>query len=504
MTAGIRVYRGLSRREHAGWVLGLRPAQAFVCLPLALPVVLALSAGTLIKALLLTAVCGPIAAVVVVPVRGRPAARWLWHLLLFQLGMVFGWTRWQSKAAAGQSSDPSEPDLPGMLARLRFPDGPPMRELGRVCLIHDTVDRRWGATARLTHGGVGMLSDAQCARLASRLGTLLLSISQREVIDRMSLLVRTVPDTGADYEAWRAAHDTPDAPELTRSVTTELDRTVGAASVRHEIFVTVSGTEDALRKPAAAAGGGVAGRAAVLYRTLDGLEEPLRALGAQRVTWLSGAALAEAIRTGFNPATAAGLAARHYRHDQTGAPAVPWAAAGPTHAPSPSPRVYRHDGYATVSYSVLMPEAGTTFGSLAGLLAVRARGERRSLAIHYQTLSPRQSRRTVRGNRWRTGVVRDWKRSKGFGANAVDTRDAGGARAQEQAVAAGHGVVRFAVAAAVTVPDSSNVEDHAARVESAVSGRFRLLRMELAQDAGFVAAVLPVGLGLPKYRGGGL
>ena len=74
---------------------------------------LALSAGNLIKALVLTAVCGPIAAVVVVPVRGRPAARWLWHLLLFQLGMVFGWTRWQSKAAAGQSNDPGEPDLPG-------------------------------------------------------------------------------------------------------------------------------------------------------------------------------------------------------------------------------------------------------------------------------------------------------------------------------------------------------------------------------------------------------
>ena len=151
-----------------------------------------------------------------------------------------------------------------------------------------------------------------------------------------------------------------------------------------------------------------------------------------------------------------------------------------------------------------MPEAGTTFGSLAGLLAVRAPGERRSLAIHYETLSPRQSRRAVRSTRFRTGVLRDWKRSKGFNTSAADTRDAGGARAQEQAVAAGHAVVRFAVATAVTVPDSWNVEDYASRFENDISGRFQLLRMELAQDSAFVAAVLPVGIGLPSYRGGTL
>ncbi|WP_329060466.1 SCO6880 family protein [Amycolatopsis sp. NBC_01480] len=496
MSTGPRVYTGLARREHAGWLLGVQPGQAAACVLLALPVVAILSAGDFTGALAAAAGCGPAIALVVVPVRGRPAARWLAHLLLFQVGIALGWSRWQSKASAGHAVDPAQPDLPGTLTRLRFPEGPPMRDLGRICLIHDTAEGRWGATAKLVHSGVGMLSEAQCQQLANRLGNLLATLAHSEVIDRMSLVVRTVPDTGVEYAAWCASHEAPDVPAAVRRAARELDRTVGAVSVRHEVFVTFTGPEDALRRPAAAAGGGVDGRAVVLYRVLDGLEDKLRALGAQRITWLSGGGLAEAIRTGFNPATAASLAARRA--------GVPWAAAGPGRAPSPTARVYQHDGFATVSYAVLMPEAGTLFGSLGGLLAVRTAGERRSLAIHYETLSPRRARRVVRAGRFRVGVVRDVKRSKGFNGTAADTRSASGARAQENAVAAGHGLVRFAVAAAVSVPAEWAVEDHAARMENDIAGRFQLLRMDLAQDSGFVTAVLPVGIGLPKLRGAGL
>ncbi|WP_432854957.1 SCO6880 family protein [Amycolatopsis sp. CA-161197] len=495
-----RVYTGLARRERAGWLLGLRPGQAVATVGLGLPVVVALSNGDLASALLAVLWCGPAIALVIIPVRGRPAVQWLAHVLLFQVGVAFGWSRWQSRAAAGHAVDPSEPDLPGTLARLRFPDGPPMRDLGRICLIHDTADGRWGATAKLSHTGVGMLSDAQCQRLADRLGGLLGTLANRELIDRMSLLVRTVPDTGAEYAAWCASHEVRDVPTVARRAARELDRTVGAGSVRHEVFVTFTGPEHALRRPAAAAGGGVDGRAMVLYRVLDGLEDKLRGLGAQRVTWLSGGGLAEAIRTGFSPASAAVLAARGH-----GARAgVPWAVAGPGRAPSPTARVYRHDGFATVSYAVLMPETGTVFGSLGGLLAVRTAGERRSLALHYEALSPRRARGAVRAGRFRAGVMTDWKRSKGFTTTATDTRAASGARAQERAVAAGHGLVRFAVAAAVSVPEEWNVEDHAARMENDIAGRFELLRMDLAQDSGFVTAVLPVGIGLPKLRGSGL
>ena len=497
---GPRVYAGLARREHAGWIMGLTPAQAACCVALAVPVLWAVSAGRFPDALVLASVCGPVACLIVVPVRGRPALRWLWHLACHQVGVATGWSRWQSQAAAGAAVAPDEPDLPGVLQRLSFPDGPPFRDLGRVCLIHDTAEARWGATARLTHSGVGMLSDAECERLAARLGNLLLSVGHREVIDRVSLLVRTVPDDGTEYEVWRAAHQTTAAPDLALAATDELDRAIGSVSVRHELFVTVSGREDVLRKPAAAAGGGVVGRAHVLYRVLDGLEDPLKALGARTVRWLSGENLAEAIRTAFNPAASAVLTTGHLTHGQPRG--LPLAAAGPTHAPSPAARSYSHDGFTSVTFAVLMPEAGTVFGSLGPLLAVRTAGERRTLAIHYEVLDGHRAARSVRGNRFRSNVMTDWKRTKGFNTTAQDERAATGARTQEHAVAAGHAIVRYTVASSVTVPRHWNIEDHAARLENDAAGRFRLLRLELAQDSAFVVACVPVGIGLPRLRGG--
>ena len=124
-----------------------------------------------------------------------------------------------------------------MLTRLRFPDGPTFADRGRICLIHDTAEGRWGATAQLTHTGTGMLSPAECDQLAARLGTLLTGLGHRGVVDRLSLYVRTVPDDGAEYQLWRARHTRPDAPALARRATGELDATIGSVSLRTELFV---------------------------------------------------------------------------------------------------------------------------------------------------------------------------------------------------------------------------------------------------------------------------
>lgn len=499
--AGLRIYRGLNRRERAGWIGGLTPVQALVCAGLLVPVLLAFSTGRWAAALTFALVGAVLAAGVVVPVLGRAAVVWLADWVAFQLGVAMGWSKWQSRAGAGLPIAADEPDLPGVLARLTFPDGPPFLDHGRVCLVHDTVEGRWGATARLTHSGVGMLSEADCERLASRLGNLLLGVSHREVVDRVSLLVRTVPDDGSEYLLWRARHADPAAPELARVATEQLDAVIGSISVRTELFVTVSGAESSLRRPADAAGGGVAGRAYALYRVLDGLEDALKSLGVASVSWLSSTGMAEAIRTGFHPASAAGLTVEQLtRVDEEDGSGLPLAAAGPTSAPAPAPRAYHHDGFSTVAYSVLMPEA-TVFGSLGPLLAVRTAGERRSLAIHYEVLSARAAARSVQVNRFRSNVVTDWKRQKGFSSTASDERQASGAVSQERAVAAGHAMVRFTTVCSVTVPADWNVEDHAARLENDASGRFRLLRLELAQDSAFVAATLPVGIGLPRLRG---
>nr|WP_226358699.1 SCO6880 family protein [Pseudonocardia sp. ICBG601] len=192
------------------------------------------------------------------------------------------WSPWQSRAAAGRAEDPAAPDLPGVLARFRFHDGPPLSDQ-RLCLIQDSVDGRWAITGRLTHSGVAMASAGESEGLAAQLGTMLIGVAHREVIDRVSLLVRTVPDDGTDYALWREQHEVADAPELTRQIAAEIDRTVAAASVRTELFVTVCGTEHSLRRAAKAAGGGVAG--ARMPSTACWTVSPTRYAASASPTW---------------------------------------------------------------------------------------------------------------------------------------------------------------------------------------------------------------------------
>ncbi|WP_224390416.1 SCO6880 family protein [Pseudonocardia sp. ICBG1293] len=499
-TDGPRVYRGLAHREGTGWIAGMTPVQAFLVIAVCSPALLAMSRSRWSQTLGWGAFAAVVVVLIVVPIRGRPAFRWLADLIMFQTGVLMRWSPWQSRAAAGLAGDRTEPDLPGVLSRLEFPDGPEFHG-ARICLIHDTAEGRWGATGRLTHSGVGMLSDQECERLAARLGSMLAGLGHREVVDRVSLLVRTVPDDGSEYEVWRSRHEHPDAPDLARRVTAEIDRDVAGVSVRTELFVTVSGTEEALRRPAKAAGGGVAGRAYALYRLLEGVTDSLQGLGVRSVTWLTSTGVAEAVKTGFNPATSASLSYRRLvRPDTDGTVGLPISQAGPALAPAPDARAYHHDGYSSVSYAVQPPESGTLFGSLGPMLAVRTAGERRTVAIHYEILSQAAGARVVRSDRFRHNVLIDAKAARGFATTEADARDRRGSREQEAAVAAGHAVVRFTVAASVTVPSDWNVEDHAARLENDSSGRFRLLRLELAQDSAFVAAALPVGIGLPRQK----
>src|SRR3954451_23169437 len=85
---GQRTYRGLSNREQTGWVLGVTPLQAVGCVLLAAPILVALPAGDWAQTLLWLAVDGPLVILVLVPVRGRPALRWLANLLAFPAGAL--------------------------------------------------------------------------------------------------------------------------------------------------------------------------------------------------------------------------------------------------------------------------------------------------------------------------------------------------------------------------------------------------------------------------------
>jgi hypothetical protein len=52
------------------------------------------------------------------------------------------------------------------------------------------------------------------------------------------------------------------------------------------------------------------------------------------------------------------------------------------------------------------------------------------------------------------------------------------------------------------VPNTWSITDYGRRLESNITGSgFKPLRLDLAQDSGFAAACIPLGIGLPKRRG---
>jgi len=485
------------RKERLGWVFGLNLVQLAVVMAAVAPVLALMTMQRYRAAAIWLPVAGLIICLATVPIRNRVAVTWLGHWCKQATGAALQWSEFQSKAAAGQVVVAEEPDLPGPLTRFRFPDGPQLGEHGRVCLTHDTVEDRWGATARLSFRGVGLASAAECASLAEGLGNLAVSLNASRRINRMSLYVRTVPDDGTTYAAYRRANEVADVPEKVRIGAAQLARMTGSAAVCTEAFLHVSAKESTLRGRAKDAGGGVAGRGYALYPGLSGLTEPLAAMGVDAPAWLTGEGMAAALRTGFCPAAAAGVTQRAL----DGHGGLPLAVAGPTRASGASGRVYYHDGYATVSFTLMMRESSLPFGALGPLLTVHRAGERRCVAVHYEVLETKAAQRIASRERGHTTVLRSFKASKGFGVKASDTRAQASAERQENAVAAGHALVRAAVVVSVTVPAEWNIAERADALENDIVGLFNPVRLDLVQDSAFVAACLPVGLGLHKLRG---
>ena len=121
-------------------------------------------------------------------------------------------------------------------------------------------------------------------------------------------MVRTVPDDGAERDLWTAQHRQPGAPRLSRQVNDDLRHGLTSASVRTEAFVTVVVPEDRIGREARECGGGLEGRARVLYGLMGEVEAQLRGgMAMTQVSWLTSPQLALACRTGFAPADRAGI-----------------------------------------------------------------------------------------------------------------------------------------------------------------------------------------------------
>lgn len=504
MSAPVR-YGGWSK-DKQGWFLGLSGGALITIAVSGMPLLVAIGTHNWLVALGWLPIWAAVTALAAIPVKGRPALRWAVDSIYRVIGAGMGWSSWQSKIAGGTVEDFDEVDLPGVLAGIRTHDGPPFGMLlTRPAVVADNAQRTWAVVARITHPGIGLAEAPARARMGNGLSELLEGAATAELVSLIAMQVRTVPDDGAERAAWQQANLRPDAPALALAVNAELAEVMTQAGVRHEAFITVVVTEGRIAKAAKEAGGGVDGRARVLYGVMGEIEgRLLGTVGCTSVDWLDSPELAAAIRTGFAPGDRAALRAADIAagHNPVVASRLPMAAAGPTAAPNPERRFYAHDAWQTATCTILLPDKGAVMGALAPVFTPTTAGERRSVTVFFEPIPHHKADRMVGGDSMSAEIASELRRKTGFKVRAAHRRDAARVEGQDVRLADGNALVRVAIAAAVTVPNNWSITDYGRRLEANITGSgFKPLRLDLAQDSAFAAACIPLGVGLPRRRG---
>ncbi|WP_198954460.1 SCO6880 family protein [Kineosporia sp. R_H_3] len=500
MSGGEPIRYGGWGPDRQTWLLGLTGAGWTAVVVAGLPLLGAVGAHQWTPAAGWLAVWLFTVAGVAVPVRGRPGLTWLRDVTLRGVGAAMGWTRWQSRAATGHPGDHGRADLPGVLSGITTHDGPPFGALQtRHALVHDAAAGTWAVVARVWHPGIGLTETGHRARMAAGLAELLEGAAIAELVSVLALQVRTLPDDGAERAVWQRNHLRADAPALSRQVSDQLSAAVVAAAVRHETFVTVVVPEQRIARASRQAGGGIDGRARVLHSVMAEVEARLVGqIGATGVSWLDSPSLAAAIRTGFAPGERAALV-----NAALGAgPRLPMTAAGPSSAPPPAARHYVHDAWSSVTCTVLLPDKGAVMGALAPVLAPGQAGERRSMTVFLEPIPAGRADRIVGREAISAGTAAEMRTRLGFATRAAHRRDAARVGDHDARLASGKALVRTAIAAATTVPSTWSIAEAGRGLEATIrAAGFTPLRLDLAQDSGFAAACIPLGIGLPRRRG---
>lgn len=496
-----QVYREYSK-ARIGWSLGLTGWQAAVVATCVLPVFWALRQQAWASAAVLLLVSAAVTGVTVVAVRGRSAAGWIGAATAFAVGSLTGWTRYRSRASHGQADDLTQVDLPGALAGVAVHEGPPIGLAGeRVAIIQNHVARTWAATAAVVHPGLGLRDSQDRARMGNGLADLLDQASRTELLDEILLLVRTVPEDGAERDQWITRHRHPGGHPGVGTINDELAQLLTRVSVRTEAFVTIVASEARIAKAAKQAGGGVPGRAQVRYGLMGEVETQLRGgMGVSSVEWLTSAQLAIACRTGFAPGDRAGIidALTAAAADSAVNAQVPWAMAGPSGA-DPAARHYSHDAWNSVSATIKLPVKGAVLGALAPVLAPSGPHQRRSLLAVYPILSQAKATRSSASGQWAADMGAALRHRAGVKTGTKANDEAEQVRSLEVKLARGHAMTRPYAVCTVTAAKTERIGEHARQLDASIRrAGFAPLRLDLAQDVAFAAAALPLGVSLTR------
>ena len=489
-------------RDKIGWFFGLSGGQLAILVAAIMPVFWSIKEAAWLSAGLLLTLWLLILGITVVPVRGRSATGWLTASVAYALGGLLRWTSFGSRVAAGAAEDLAEADLPGVLQGVQIHDGPPHGPaLARVAVIQNHATKTWAVTAAIVHPGIGMAESDERARLGQGLTDLLDLAARTELIDEILFTVRTVPEDGAERDLWVQRHRRPNAPWLATQINSDLARGLTQASVRTEAFITLVVPETRLKSAAKESGGGLEGRARTLYLLMGEVEAQLRGgMAMAAVNWLTSPDLALACRTGFAPSDRVGIidALAAQEKDPGVNAEIPWAMAGPSGA-DPVVRHYSHDAWNSISATVKLPVKGAAMGALAPVLTPGEPGERRSFMVAYPILRQSTADRASANSEWAADIASAMRNKAGIRMRAKQRDEAAKAHGMDTKLARGNSMTRPYAVCTVTVPKTARVTEFGRRLDAAVRrAGYAPLRLDLAQDAGFAASSIPLGVSLTR------
>ncbi|WP_370895012.1 SCO6880 family protein [Janibacter sp. GXQ6167] len=489
-------------RARLGFIFGFSGWQVSVVALTFLPIAGAVSVGAWPSVALFGVLWLAISALTLTPVRGRSAVGWLHAALTFAFGGLTGWTSFRAKATSGKTDNLDEPDLPGVLQGVTIHDGPPQgATFSRIAIIQDHRARTWALTAAIVHPGIGLSEAEVRERHGHGLSELIDLAARTEMIDEILFLVRTVPEDGAERNQWIARHRRADGPSVARRINDEIQANLTRASVRSEAFVTFVVPEGRLARDAKESGGGLDGRARVLYSLAGELEAQLRGgMGMTSVNWLTSPELALACRTGFAPGDRATIidALAEKELDPEVNAEVPWAMAGPSGA-DPVARHYSHDAWNSISSTIKLPAKGALMGSLAGVLTPTEPGERRSFTVAYPILSQAAAQRQSATSEWAADIGEELNNRARRKQRASSRAEAEKVRGLDAKIARGNALTRPYAVCTVTVPKTQRVAAFGRNLDASIRrAGFAPLRLDLAQDVAFAATNVPLGVSLTR------
>jgi hypothetical protein len=407
---------------------------------------------------------------------GRPVAEWAASSLHYGGRRLAGQTEHRSRLPL-RPRPGGTLALPGDAASLRFWADP----VSGAAMVHDPHRRTMTAVLPVSHPAFVLLDHDDQAQRVSRWGRLQAALSQSGSVSALQVLEAVVPDRGDGALAWYEERGSRVGGWADVQYRALLDQ-ARLGSSAHRTTVSLALDLRAGVRAVKAAGGGMAGAAAVLRQDLSSLAGSLRDAGLSAGAPLGEAELAAMVRAAYDPTSV---------FSPNGATGTGLSAAGPL-AVSEQWDCLRHDsGWSAVLWVSEWPRVDVPPDFLHAL--VFAPGVRRSLSLVLRPLPAEAALRQIRKDK--TGALADQAQKARVGqvADLSDEAEYADLLARERSVIAGHTDVCFSGFVAVSAPSRAELESAtAAVVRAAASAACEVRPLYGRQAQGFVLAALPL------------